>query len=207
MQPTDEELVYRCLDGDEEAFGTLVTRYERPVYATAFYYVGRYGVADDVAQEAFWAAYRGLPRLREPAKFASWLREITTRTAANWLRRNNDRLRSETPLPHRRSVRFEDVHRGPAEQLEGQELLETVQRAVDALPERYRLPVVLRFMQELSYDEISQFTGESREEVRGILFRAGRQLRELLVQERSAGQMKKAGPARKNEEGGAAWHQ
>ena len=52
--------------------------------------------------------------------------------------------------------------------------------AIDSLPERYRLPVVLRHLQELSYDEISRFTGESRDEIRGILQRAGRQLRDLL---------------------------
>ena len=55
-----------------------------------------------------------------------------------------------------------------------------VQRAIESLPERYRLPVVLRYLQELSYEEISQFTGDSIEEIRGILQRAGRQLRDYL---------------------------
>ena len=58
---------------------------------------------------------------------------------------------------------------------------ERVHRAIDALPERYRLPVVLRYMQELSYDEISRFTGDSREEIRGMLSRANAQLREILA--------------------------
>jgi RNA polymerase sigma-70 factor (ECF subfamily) len=56
-----------------------------------------------------------------------------------------------------------------------------VQRAIDTLPERYRLPVVLRYLQELSYQEISEYTGESKDEIRGILQRAGRQLREILT--------------------------
>jgi len=58
-----------------------------------------------------------------------------------------------------------------------------VQRAIDSLPERYRLPVVLRYLQEQSYQEISEYTGESRDEVRGILQRAGRQLREILTKD------------------------
>ena len=177
----DADLVCRCLDGDTDAFGKLVQRYQSAVYATAYYYVGRYGSAEDVTQEAFWACYRSLPHLRDPEKFGPWLKEITTRTAANWLRRNSQRLRSETPLPHRRTISIEDARRGPEGVLERNERYERVQLAIDALPERYRLPVMLRYLQELSYDEISRFTGETREEIRGLLYRAGRQLRELLT--------------------------
>ncbi len=178
---TDKDLVLRCLDGDTDAYGVLVGRYQAAVYATAYYYAGRVGGAEDVAQEAFWAAYRSLPRLREPERFASWLKEVTTRTAANWLRRNAPRMRAETPLPHRIQVSIEDLRQGPTKQLETAERYEQVQLAIDTLPERYRLPVILRYMQELSYEEISLFTGESKEEIRGILQRAGRQLRSLLA--------------------------
>lgn len=181
MHPlSDAALVLRCLEGDTDAFGDVVERYEASVYATAYYYVGRYGSAEDVAQEAFWAAYRGLRRLKDPNKLGPWLREITTRTAANWLRKNRMRLSHETPLPHRRTISMADAQRGADAILERDDLYARVQRAIDTLPERYRLPVMLRYLQELSYDEISQFTGESRDEVRGILHRAGRQLRAVL---------------------------
>lgn len=182
-QLSDAALVLRCLEGDTDAFGELVERYESSVYATAFYYVGRYGAAEDVAQETFWAAYRGLRRLKDPNKIGPWLREIATRTAANWLRKNRSRLNHETPLPHRRTISLEEVRRGPEAFLEREDLYARVQRAIDTLPERYRLPVMLRYMQELSYDEISRFTGESRDEVRGILHRAGRQLRAVLSED------------------------
>ena len=180
---SDAALVLRCLEGDTDAFGDLVERYEASVYATAFYYVGRYGAAEDVAQEAFWAAYRGLRRLKDPNKLGPWLREITTRTSANWLRKNRMRLNHETPLPHRRTLSIEEARKGPDSMLEREDLYARVQRAIDTLPERYRLPVMLRYLQELSYDEISRFTGESRDEVRGILHRAGRQLRAVLTDE------------------------
>ena len=62
MEVEDAQLVTRCLGGDTDAFGVLVQRYQGAVYATAFYYVGRYGAAEDVAQEAFMAAYRSLPK-------------------------------------------------------------------------------------------------------------------------------------------------
>lgn len=184
MHPeSDAALVFRCLDGDTEAYAALVRRYQGAVYATAHYYMGRYGEADDVAQEAFWQAYKSLPHLRDPEKFGPWLKEVSTRTAANWLRRNLPRLRMETPLPAKRTVRFEDMRRGPQGIAERGEIYDRVQMAIDALPERYRLIVVLRFMQEMSYDEIGRFTGESRDEIRGVLHRATVQLREMLEEQ------------------------
>ena len=192
-QDKDAELVFRCLEGDSDAFGVLVRRYQAAVYATAYYYAGRYGAAEDITQEAFWAAYRSLPHLKDPNRFGAWLKEISTRTAANWLRKNLPRLRHETPLPHRRSVSLEDARQGPAKRAERGEAFDKVQMAIDALPERYRLPVVLRYLQELSYEEIRRFTGESRDEVRGILHRASRKLREILGESGA-------------EEGDAQWH-
>lgn len=182
MQLEDAELVRRCLSGDSDAYGTLVERYQGAVYATAFYYAGRHGAAEDIAQDALLAAYRSLPRLKDPEKFAPWLKQVTTRTAANWLRRNAGRLAVETPLPYKRTVSIEDAREGPRGSTERRERLEQVQKAIDSLPERYRLPVVLRYLQELSYQEISDFTGESIAEVRGILHRASRQLRALLTE-------------------------
>ncbi|MBI4556420.1 MAG: sigma-70 family RNA polymerase sigma factor [Candidatus Hydrogenedentes bacterium] len=181
MQFDDTLLVSRCLQGDTDAYGKLVERYQRAVYATAFYYVGRYGAAEDIAQDAFFTAYRSLPRLREPSRFGPWLKEIACRTAANWLRKHSKRLRSETPLPFRRTVSIEDARENPRGTVERQERFERVQEAIDLLPEHYRLPVILRYLQELSYEEIANFTGESRDEVRGTLYRAGRQLRDALT--------------------------
>lgn len=176
----DNQLVTRSLRGETDAFGELVKRYQGSVYATAFYYVGRYGAAEDVAQDAFLAAYRSLGQLKDRERFGPWLKGIASRTAANWLRRNGERINNETPLPYRNTVALEDAREGPASHAERNEVGERIQRAVDALPERYRLIVILRYLQELSYAEISEFTGEPKGEVRGILQKAGRKLRDLL---------------------------
>lgn len=182
MQFEDAELVRRCLSGDSDAYGTLVERYQGAVYATAFYYAGRHGAAEDIAQDALLAGYRSLPKLKDPEKFGPWLKQVTTRSAANWLRRHGGRLAAETQLPYKRTLSIEDAHEGPRGSIERRERLEQVQKAIDSLPERYRLPVVLRYLQELTYQEISDYTGESLAEIRGILHRASRQLRELLTE-------------------------
>jgi len=178
----DAELVRRTMDGDTEAYGQLVDRYQSAVYATAYQYVGRHGAVEDIAQEAFLAGYKSLPRLKDPTRFGPWIKEIACRTAANWLRRHGKRIENETPLPERRQVHIEDAREGPAQVFERAERIERVQRAIDSLPEQYRLPVVLRYLQDLNYGEIAQFTGMTRDEVRGILYRAGRQLREVLTE-------------------------
>lgn len=194
MEFEDAQLVSRCLEGDSDSYTYLVKRYQGAVYATAFYYVGRYGAAEDIAQDAFLAAYRSLPKLKDPNKFGPWLKQIACRTAANWLRRHGKRLKNETPLPFKRTVNIEDLREGPDGHMERKEVFERIQEAIDTLPERYRLPVVLRYLQELNYDEIAEFTGDTRDEIRGILQRAGRQLRDILADLDSSS------------EGEASWH-
>ena len=183
MSRKDEELVRRCLEGDTEAYGDLVERYQDAVYATAYYYVGRYGAAEDVSQDAFLAAYRSLPHLNDMTRFGPWLREVTSRTAANWLRKNNIRIHNETPLPYRRTVPFDEVVIDPRDAAQQAERYEQIQRAIDSLPEQYRLPLILRYLQEMSYEDIAKFTGHSRSEIRGLLQRATAQLRKVLLAE------------------------
>ena len=74
-------------------------------------------------------------RLRDPAKFGPWLKQVTCRTAANWLRKNGERLSSETPLLYKRTVVIEDVREGPRGRTERWERLDQVQRAIDTLLE------------------------------------------------------------------------
>lgn len=193
MQFEDAHLVAKCLEGDDEAFGRLVDRYQGAVYATAFYYVGQAGPAEDITQDTLYAAYRNLNKLKDPNRFGPWLKGVACRTATNWLSRHGNKLKYETPLPHRRTVSIEDARPGPRRQMEREERLAVVQRAIDSLPEEYRLPVVLRYLQEYSYEEISDYLGEPPDRVRGILQRAGRQLRDVLADLVTA-------------EGDEAWH-
>ena len=180
MRDDDAQLVNRCLTGDADAFGLLVKRYQQSVYAIAFYYVGRYDAAEDVSQDAFLSAYKSLPRLDSPERFGPWLKEIACRTASNWLRRNGKKLKNETPLPYKQTISMEDARDTPRQTLEREERLNQVERAIDSLPERYRLPIVMRYLQELSYRDICAFTGLTHDEVRGVLERGTRQLRQIL---------------------------
>jgi RNA polymerase sigma-70 factor (ECF subfamily) len=76
---------------------------------------------------------------------------------------------------------MEDARDTPVQSLEREERFSQVEQAIDSLPERYRLTVVLRYLQELSYRDICAFTGQTHDEVRGVLERATRQLRQVLL--------------------------
>ncbi|HOV60939.1 MAG TPA: sigma-70 family RNA polymerase sigma factor [Candidatus Hydrogenedentes bacterium] len=179
----DAECVKRCLAGDADAYAILVRRYQGAVYATAYYYAGRYNAAEDIVQETFWAAYRSLRMLKDPDRFGPWLKSIATRTSVNWLRRHLPRLRRETPLPHRQQRSTEEIleRYGPVTTTTDRVVLvDWIRDAIDTLPEDLRLPVVLRFLQEMTYDEMARFLGEDAELTRAKVRRALVLLREVI---------------------------
>jgi len=183
---SDKRLVEITLAGDSEAFGQLIERYQGAVYALVSHYTGKYGQVEDLAQEAFLEAYRSLKRLREHDKFCGWLRGITCNVCMNWLRKEEKR--------HQRTVFRRDEDGGGEisykaiisadvsvdRELARKEVREAVLEAIASLPEKYQLPVVLRYLQELSYEEIGNFMDLPKSTVRGILYRANKVLREEL---------------------------
>ena len=88
LEMTDEQIIGRVRGGETRAFGELVARYQDSVYGMALRFVGGRGDAEDVAQEVFLRAYRGLEGFKGNAKLSTWLYRITFNLCADWLRRN-----------------------------------------------------------------------------------------------------------------------
>lgn len=191
---SDKALVQMTLAGDREAFGQLLERYEGAVYGLACHYTGKYGEAEDLAQDAFLEAYRNLKQLREQDKFCAWLRGITCRVCMNWLRREEKRLRWTVAKQGdaTEEISYEVIMSGGVsadKELSRHEVREAVLEAIGSLPEKYQLPVVLRYLQELSYEEIGNFMDLPKSTVRGILYRASKVLREELRDVWARGEM------------------
>lgn len=190
----DEELVSKAIHGDKEAFAELVRRYERPIYALAYRMVGNREDARDLAQEAFLKAYRALATFKESSRFSPWLYSIANNLCIDFLRRkgrNNLSLDEPFPLGGERQIAGGV---DPTVQLEKRETQLQVQQALNNLPPKFKNILILRHMQELSYEEIAQVLGISASLVKTHLFRAREALRKqftLLDKEGSSSEMSK----------------
>lgn len=174
----DTELVIRTLQGDKEAFGKLVDKYQGAVYGLCFHLVGNFADAQDLAQEAFVRAYLDLHQLREPKKFASWLYRVTMNVCKMWMRKRKAEIISlDTVVP----VEFISVLPSPQEIVEQEELQIAVRQAIDSLSEKNRLTITLYYMDGLSYQEISDFLSVPITTVKSRLHKARLQLKEELI--------------------------
>jgi RNA polymerase sigma-70 factor (ECF subfamily) len=174
----DTTLVGETRAGDREAFCELVRRYQDHAYGLAVAMVSDFDLAQDVVQEAFVSAYCHLPKLREPERFAGWLRGIVRNTARRALRdREHDRLLVER-LAHLGAEA--EPACSPAERAEATERRQLVQRALEGLPRHNREAVTLYYVDGLSYADIAGFLGVTPTTVKGRLQRGRAQLREEL---------------------------
>jgi len=173
---TDDELVARGADGDEEAFRILVGRWEQPVFAFLSRMLGSAEDAQDLAQETFLRVFREAGRYRARGQFRSWLFRIAGNLARSRLRRRKivQWIRFD---PTRHDVPGEE----PADRgLEGEETRELVRAALAKLPVRQREALLLRQYQEMSHREIAEQLGTSVSAVESLLHRAMATLREEL---------------------------
>ena len=167
---TEQQWIARARHGDADAFEQLVMAYEGPVYRLALRMCGSAEDAREVTQDAFLAAWRGLPAFRGDSRFSSWLYRLTTNAAIDFLRR-------EKEAPERTDPQQPELL---AEQREQQEAL---QRALDQLSPEHRQVLLLRVVQQLSYDEIAQALSLESGTVKSRISRARRQLREILLRQ------------------------
>ena len=175
----DAQLVAAAQQGDRDAFGTLVERYQDRVYNTLLRVLGSRDDALDVVQEALVQAYVKLDSFRGEAKFYTWLYRIAMNLALSKRRRRRSTVSIEEI---RERVGEEPVSNQPSPEsgLIGQEQAATVQRALTALGDEHCQILVLREMENYSYEEIVKILKLPLGTVRSRLFRARSELKEKL---------------------------
>ena len=172
QEATDRDLVQRARRGDSVAFHQLVDRHAQALYGLAVRLVGNAADADDVVQETFAGAFGGLAAFREQAAVKTWLTQILVRQAARHHR--SRRLRLAEPLAH------EPARPADAAAQNRADFRLDLGGALAALGPEHREVIVLRELQGLPYDEIAAILGVPRGTVESRLFRARRELQELL---------------------------
>lgn len=179
----DRDLVERARTGDRRAFGRLVEKYQRRVYALAFGILRQRDDAWDVAQEAFVKAYKKLDKFEGTSAFYTWLYRITYNLSIDTLR---DKARRETvDLEDARAT--EDRGEGdarlsqhPDREAQRKELHRVLQEALSKLSDKHRAIIVLREVEGLSYEEMAEVLGISKGTVMSRLFHARQNLQTLL---------------------------
>lgn len=178
---TVEELVQAAARGDADAFARLVDLYQNKVYHLALRMCGSPEDAADVAQDAFLAAWRALPSFRGEAGFATWLYRLTSNAAIDHLRRTK-KQRSDLSLDDGElNLDAADGGPTPQEAAEGQELQSAVARGLRLLSDDHRQVLVLREIQELSYEEIAACLSLDIGTVKSRISRARNSLRNILL--------------------------
>jgi RNA polymerase sigma-70 factor (ECF subfamily) len=181
------ELIRQVCQGRPDLFYSLIEPYERTVFAIAYSVLNNAADAEEVAQEAFLKALKGLRSFRGDAKFSTWLVQITLNEARGRLRQNRSHLHqsldegSGTPDSEYMPRDLADWREIPSEALERKELKQRIEETLETLRPIYREVLVLRDIQHLSIAETSQALSISEDLVRTRLRRARLQMREALA--------------------------
>lgn len=181
MEPlTDLELVQLVRNGKREAYTELMQRYQNRVYWVARRIVGSHDDADDVAQETFVKAYLALGDFRGDSSFFTWVYRIAVNLSLNVVRKHQvmNYLR-DSPIISSLLPAQENPHKD----LEVKELESRLQLAVAQLPEKQRAVFVMRYFDEMSYEEISQVLKTSVGGLKANYFHALKKVQEFLKDE------------------------
>ncbi|MDO8693374.1 MAG: RNA polymerase sigma factor RpoE [Sheuella sp.] len=173
----DAELVLRVQNGDKKAFDLLVLKYQRKIMRLLSRMIRDPAETEDVAQEAFIKAYRALPQFRGDSAFYTWLYRIAINTARNWLATNKRRPSTSSSFENEEGETFDETenltdHSTPESELASREIAQTVNKAIEDLPEELRNAIVMREIDGMTYEDIAQSMNCPIGTVRSRIFRA-----------------------------------
>ena len=169
----DIELVKQCLKGNTKAFEQIVDKYQKPIFNVAYRITSDYDEAEDITQSVFIKVFENLSKFDFRFKFFSWLYRIAINESLNV---HNQIRPTDTIGDH---VRCHD--RNPEDILQDKQRNQTIETAIQRLPEDYRIVIILRHFQNLSYSEIAGILHVQEKTVKSRLFSARQQLKDLLI--------------------------
>ena len=179
----EELLLQRAKDGDQAAFGELVTLYEKKVYALTLRMCKHPEDAAEAAQEAFLAAWQGLKFFRGEASFSTWLYRLASNACVDLLRRESRHRTTAGPSLDDEGVYLDVADSAPSPHAiaESNELKQQIEEGLRTLSPEHREVLILREIHQLSYDEIAQALSLDSGTVRSRISRGRKQLRNFLL--------------------------
>ncbi len=183
---SDHQLIEATKQGDEAAFAEIVNRYRNPLTNYLFRMLNDYEEAVDLAQETFVRVYFAIERYHTDYAFSTYIYRIATNLAISEIRKKRRRkLLSLTSFFQNEDGDAQEFHLPDEKSLPDEDLIEnerkrTIEKAIATLPDKYRAPIILREIQELSYEEIAQILGLGLGTTKSRISRARALLRDKL---------------------------
>lgn len=179
LMNSSRDLVTRVCQGDQEAFRLIFERYSRPVIGFIYDMVSDRELAEELAQETFVRAFRGIQGMNPETKLSTWLFGIARNVARESLRARV-RANRQIDLEDESVMDLSDNNPVPVDRLLSKELNELIRRALAALDEDKRLVFTLKVFHQCSYEEIAEITGFSIAKLKTDLHRARAEMRRRI---------------------------
>ncbi len=176
----DVALVSASKAGDQDAFAQLVQRHQRRVFNLVFRMLQQYEEANEVTQETFFAAWQGLPSFRGDARFSTWLYRIAYNCCLKQLEQRKRDSALQIAIQAEQALQEESCDERAAEELETYERQALVREHLSLLPAKYRVVLILRHLQEMTYEEMAEILTIPIGTIKTHLFRARNLLKERL---------------------------
>ena len=179
MKNDDVKLIQRILAGDEDAFGHLITKYQKRVHAHAWRKTGDFQIAEDITQETFLQVYQNLETLEEPIRFPKWLYTIVDRLCIAWFRKNRlqTQLLEETHISEIETEVYSRYVTTEHAETTAEAQSDLVKKLLTKLKENDREVITLYYFEEMTSSEIGTFLGVSENTIKSRLHRARQRLR------------------------------
>jgi RNA polymerase sigma-70 factor (ECF subfamily) len=199
QEPTPDSLIERCLSGDEAAWETIVRQNWRKVFNVAYKFVGKHDEAEDLTQDIFLKIFKALGSFDRRANFRTWIISISRNLCIDHYRSVRKERQTIAREVDAGDLQPASTERGPYQSAEHQSLRALLHRALHALPKTLRTAVVLRDLQELSYQEIADRLrlpeGTVKSRINRGRIELARQLRRLQDNQ-PTGRRRRGAPAR-----------
>ena len=175
LEVTDYELVQKCLSGNQGSFAEIVARYKKLIYNVVYNFIGNSPDLKDLFQEVFLRVYKSLANYNPDYQFSTWVVKIASNVCLDQLRRKRAEQMTMEDI-----TEVSDNRPNPEDQYIARERLEKIRKAVQELPEDYRILVILFHQQELSYEAMGQILDQPITIIKNRLYRARLMLRDKL---------------------------
>jgi len=176
----DPQLVTASKKGDQDAFAQLVQRYQRRVFNLVYRMLQQYEEANEITQETFLAAWQGLPAFRGDARFPTWLYRIAYNCSLKQLEQRKRDQALQVALQAEQALESANSEKRTDAELDAHDRQALIQEHLSQLPAKYRIVLILRHLQDKTYEEISEILTMPIGTIKTHLFRARNLLKERL---------------------------